>query len=243
MWGWATVPLMAIALGSGFAIGVVFGIARSPDEASFPRQPIASRIYQQVRELPVLQRALASRTGDRDPRVRELAELERELSRLDERLTRLESALDLKPTASSENRTRLAAIAARLEELGTASVETIALPSDLLFTRDIVLDPTQRSLFDASIGQIEQFPGAEIYIASHTDPAGDSGGERAFSFDRAAQVARYLQERVDRKRGNYRWIAIGYGSTRPLADGTSEIDRQRNRRIELEIRPTAGAAP
>ena len=34
---------------------------------------------------------------------------------------------------------------------------------------------------------------------------------------------------------NYRWLVVGYGSSRPLANNNTETYRQLNRRVEIAV--------
>jgi OOP family OmpA-OmpF porin len=74
---------------------------------------------------------------------------------------------------------------------------------------------------------------ATISITGHTDASGDESWNRQLSLARAQAVADHL---TDRGVGAARLIVSGSGSTEPIADNTTAIGRERNRRIEFALR-------
>ncbi|MDX2214121.1 MAG: OmpA family protein [Oculatellaceae cyanobacterium bins.114] len=117
---------------------------------------------------------------------------------------------------------------------------TFTLPSDALFEADqTVLRPDTQSILDAVKQDIQRYPGAVIYIASHTDSDIASASEspsqsRTRSLAQAQAIEQDLAETLGDR---YHWVTIGYGSTRPLVPNDSPINQQRNRRIEIIIEP------
>ena len=76
-----------------------------------------------------------------------------------------------------------------------------------------------------------------ITIEGHTDDTGPSDYNRELSSKRAFTVVNYLMASnpsLEIKYGKY-FSASGYSEFRPIAEGTSEAARQRNRRIEISI--------
>jgi outer membrane protein OmpA-like peptidoglycan-associated protein len=71
---------------------------------------------------------------------------------------------------------------------------------------------------------------ARFMIAGHTDSRGDAAANMALSEARARAVIQYLVE--DGLPGD-RFVARGFGATRPIADNRTVEGRQRNRRIEF----------
>jgi OOP family OmpA-OmpF porin len=67
-------------------------------------------------------------------------------------------------------------------------------------------------------------------IAGHTDSRGDAAANMVLSEARARAVLQYLIE--DGLPGD-RFVARGFGETRPIADNATAEGRQRNRRIEF----------
>lgn len=77
-------------------------------------------------------------------------------------------------------------------------------------------------------------PGTRIAITGHTDAVGPPAFNQALSEQRASAVADFLHEKgVDRER----LIVAGAGDTQPVGDNATAWGRERNRRIEFELRP------
>ena len=73
-------------------------------------------------------------------------------------------------------------------------------------------------------------PTQRVEVAGHTDPTGDPQQNVRLSRLRAEAVRQYL---IDQGVPPQQLIAQGYGSTRPLVEGTSAAANTRNRRVEL----------
>ncbi|MBE9093856.1 OmpA family protein [Tychonema sp. LEGE 07203] len=111
----------------------------------------------------------------------------------------------------------------------------VTLPSDVLFnTGSISLRAGTSAILDNLVADLRSYEGATVRVAGHTDDAGEEAENRNVSLARAQAVVQYLSGAIDR---NYHWVAIGYGESRPLVDNSSDINRQRNRRIEVAISP------
>ena len=73
-----------------------------------------------------------------------------------------------------------------------------------------------------------------ISVEGHTDDSGDASQNRTLSEQRASAVARQLTSEgveVDRL------VVVGHGSDRPVADNTTEVGRESNRRVVLRVDP------
>jgi outer membrane protein OmpA-like peptidoglycan-associated protein len=71
-------------------------------------------------------------------------------------------------------------------------------------------------------------------VHGFTDDSGDAASNRELSAQRALAVARFLvAEGVDRAH----LLAVGHGAARPIADNTTEVGREANRRVELHVEP------
>ncbi|MGB3266561.1 MAG: OmpA family protein [Microcoleus sp.] len=111
----------------------------------------------------------------------------------------------------------------------------VTLPSDVLFnTGSISLRAGTSAILDNLVADLRSYEGATVRVAGHTDDGGEVVENRNVSLARAQAVVQYLSGAIDR---NYHWVAIGYGESRPLVDNSSDINRQRNRRIEVAISP------
>jgi outer membrane protein OmpA-like peptidoglycan-associated protein len=87
-----------------------------------------------------------------------------------------------------------------------------------------------------------RFADGEIQVRGHTDATGTASGNQTLSESRATAVQRYpLDQAVDASAVT----AVGFGSTRPLAeeanpDGSPDPEGQRfNRRVEIVVRLAA----
>lgn len=76
-----------------------------------------------------------------------------------------------------------------------------------------------------------------INIEGYTDDMGDSNYNRELSTKRSTAVLNYLMEanpNLEQKYGAY-FAAVGFSEFRPIAYGSSEGARQKNRRIEITV--------
>ncbi len=72
----------------------------------------------------------------------------------------------------------------------------------------------------------------KIEIAGHTDNVGKAEDNLKLSQLRAESVREWL---LKKGIGADRIVAKGYGATRPIADNTTDVGRQKNRRTEVHI--------
>lgn len=82
---------------------------------------------------------------------------------------------------------------------------------------------------------IDVFPRSELIIEGHTDSFGGDESNQKLSQMRAESVQQYMINAM--RIPTYRLIATGYGETRPIASNETESGRERNRRIDIVIRP------
>lgn len=90
-----------------------------------------------------------------------------------------------------------------------------------------------------SVGLVlNEFEQTVVEVAGHTDSTGTDAYNQQLSERRAASVASYLGTRgVLRER----FIEVGMGEARPIADNSTDAGRQANRRVEITLVPlTAG---
>ncbi len=78
------------------------------------------------------------------------------------------------------------------------------------------------------------YPSTAIHIAGHTDSSGSDQYNYQLSLRRATSVRGYLSSQgVSEPRTR----TVGYGESRPVADNTTPTGRQRNRRVEIFLKP------
>jgi OmpA-OmpF porin, OOP family len=95
------------------------------------------------------------------------------------------------------------------------------------------LDPDSTAMLDRLIEIALRCPTANIEVAGHTDGDGEDGFNQALSEKRAQAVVDYL---VKAGLPATRFIAVGYGSTHPVAGNDSDAGKAQNRRIEFLVR-------
>lgn len=97
------------------------------------------------------------------------------------------------------------------------------------------LDPRSYEELERVYNFLKTYPNVRIRIEGHTD-GGVKGTDPAYlqklSQDRANEVMNWLINKgIDKKRLE----AIGYGSSKPIADNDTEEGRKKNRRTEFEV--------
>lgn len=76
-------------------------------------------------------------------------------------------------------------------------------------------------------------PELRVEIAGHTDFIGKAELNQQLSEERAQRVVDYL---VAHGIASERLTAVGYGSTRPIADNKNHTHRPQNRRVEVTVK-------
>ncbi|NEN99376.1 MAG: OmpA family protein [Moorea sp. SIO3I7] len=182
----------------------------------------------------------------------QLSELDKRLKRLSEEVTMLETQLGTSGGNESVER-RIQGITLLLKEPSTSSSNAalvgnsngnrlaasaadklkVTLPSDILFQESkSTLRPEAGLILDKIVTDLQAYPGSTIRIAIHTDNPREAKENRNLSFERAKAVQQYLSSALD---DSYRWLIIGYGETRPLVANDTEVNQQRNRRVEIAV--------
>jgi outer membrane protein OmpA-like peptidoglycan-associated protein len=82
---------------------------------------------------------------------------------------------------------------------------------------------------------LQQYNETRIEIAGHTDSTGSTKTNQILSENRALAIKSYL---VNRGIAPERIYAVGYGSSRPIADNATAAGRAKNRRVEITLIPT-----
>jgi OmpA-OmpF porin, OOP family len=80
---------------------------------------------------------------------------------------------------------------------------------------------------------MKQFPTTTIVVEGHTDNVGNFEANKRISRQRAEAVVDYLAQTFGIERS--RLSAVGYGSTRPIADNKTIEGKEKNRRIEAVV--------
>ncbi|MGB5532015.1 MAG: OmpA family protein, partial [Acidimicrobiia bacterium] len=119
---------------------------------------------------------------------------------------------------------------AEVEELDRTLAELIAgKVVEFEFASD-QLTPIGTALLDELLVPLVEFSAVPVEIAGHADAQGSPERNLELSRRRAQAVLDYF---VSRGEDPERFVAVGYGDTRPIADNSTEEGRQKNRRIEF----------
>ena len=122
---------------------------------------------------------------------------------------------------------------ARTERYGD-QVKLIWRSADLFDLDSAMLMLESREQINKLADVLQEFPETEITIVSHTDDAGPRDYRQKLTERQAVSVKNYL---TDRGVGGGRIHTMGFGASSPVADNTTADGREKNRRIEIEIRP------
>lgn len=82
------------------------------------------------------------------------------------------------------------------------------------------------------IKYLNNHPNAQIIISGHTDNTGNYDKNIELSKKRAEEVVAYL---INNGISSKRLTAVGYGSSKPIADNGTVEGRKKNRRVEFKI--------
>lgn len=108
-----------------------------------------------------------------------------------------------------------------------------------LSVKNLQFKPDSAELSDSEKGRLSQIaeilntvPQAKLLVEGHTAKTGNDKGEMQLSKERANEIAKALT-----KLGinSDRFICRGYGSTKPIADNSTQQGKEKNRRVEITI--------
>lgn len=177
-----------------------------------------------------------------------LADLEEELRALDERLggaTAERAALVQRLEAQNRVKEQFA----KVEKMFTPDEARVFRQGNTIILRLVGLtfasgaSQIQQQNF-ALLGKVEKaidvFPRSEITIEGHTDAHGGDDFNQKLSQERAESVQQYMINAM--RIPTYRLIATGYGETQPVASNETASGREKNRRIDIVIKPAMDAS-
>jgi outer membrane protein OmpA-like peptidoglycan-associated protein len=212
--------------------------ARARDRAyiALRRAQLAEQEGHAVRmdsEFKQLQQQSAARNARELTDVR--SQLDQQRSQLEQERLRREDAERRAAQAASD----LARIASVKQD---ARGMVITLSGGVLFAsgKSELLPSAQAKLGEVARALGEQSKEANIVVEGHTDSQGSDSFNQKLSLERAQSVSDYLASHGvagDRIR------AEGVGESRPIADNKTAEGRANNRRVEIVVQPTTGAAP
>lgn len=109
---------------------------------------------------------------------------------------------------------------------------TIVLKNIFFETGKFELQNESKSELDKLVGLLNDNPNLKIQIDGHTDNVGQEKDNLQLSNNRAKSVVGYLLSKgINQQRLSYK----GFGSTRPVADNSSDTGKAQNRRTELSV--------
>lgn len=113
-----------------------------------------------------------------------------------------------------------------------APQKKVSLTGTLLFdTNAFVLKEEAHPQLDALCAMIATSNPSSILIVGHTDNVGQFNDNLALSIKRASAVKAYLQAKTQQHSINY--TVKGMGDQQPIAPNTSELGKQKNRRVDV----------
>ncbi|HEV2080338.1 MAG TPA: OmpA family protein [Allosphingosinicella sp.] len=111
----------------------------------------------------------------------------------------------------------------------------LTAPAGITFpVNSAVIQPQFRATLDQVAQTMNAYPSTLIDVYGHTDPSGGDRINIPLSQQRAQAVASYL---ISRAVNPARIMTQGFGSSRPVADNSTEAGRAQNRRVEIRIAP------
>jgi len=112
---------------------------------------------------------------------------------------------------------------------------TLNMPGNITFaTNSADLNAGFYEVLNSVSLVLNEFEQTVVEVAGHTDSTGTDAYNQLLSVRRANSVAAYLATRNVRRD---RFIEIGMGESRPIADNSTDAGRQANRRVELTLVP------
>ncbi len=112
---------------------------------------------------------------------------------------------------------------------------TLNMPGNVTFAVDSAdISASFYPVLDSVSLVLDKFDKTFIEVAGHTDNTGTEAYNQALSERRAASVVAYLASREVRFD---RFITVGAGELRPIANNDTAAGRQQNRRVEITIVP------
>jgi outer membrane protein OmpA-like peptidoglycan-associated protein len=120
-----------------------------------------------------------------------------------------------------------------------ARVERVGEGIKITFDSGILFDVNSSELRSTSKDNIKElarvlnkYGDTNILIEGHTDNSGTDQYNQTLSEQRAGSVSNYLK--IQNVLGN-RISTVGYGESQPVADNSTAMGRQENRRVEIAI--------
>ena len=136
------------------------------------------------------------------------------------------------------NDARSTAQGAKVYTAPTAQLVTKAAvsskPVSITFTTgSAVLDDNAKQIIEFKFADIMNMSSNRIRIEGNTDNTGSAGANKALSQQRAQSVAGYLSSKFNVTAN--RFVIVGNGPDKPIADNSTEQGRAKNRRTDFQL--------
>jgi len=97
------------------------------------------------------------------------------------------------------------------------------------------IDAMAAKALDRDGEMLKENPDIKVEIGGHTDSLGSAKENQKISEKRAESVKKYLMDKFNI--AGDRMMVKGYGSSKPIADNSTNEGRAKNRRVEIRILP------
>ncbi|MBU2930143.1 OmpA family protein [Winogradskyella psychrotolerans] len=97
------------------------------------------------------------------------------------------------------------------------------------------LKPEGVSTLKELVNSITVLKKGKVIVEGHTDDVGSETTNNALSLARAKSVSKALRQLIPSTQ--FKWQEKGYGESQPLVENDSDINRAKNRRVEILILP------
>jgi outer membrane protein OmpA-like peptidoglycan-associated protein len=115
----------------------------------------------------------------------------------------------------------------------------VTMSEAVLFdTNSAALKPQAQSVLAQTADVMVRYPDSDLLVKGHTDSTGSERYNQDLSERRAKSVQNFL---IAKGVAAQRITAIGFGMTMPVASNDTPDGREKNRRVEIEIKPRAAA--
>lgn len=254
-WLWVLIfRLFLLGLGAGLAVCLGFLAAIFYPQKS-PSKPLGVKLWENLQQIQQgsspsnnsnqteAKDNTKSSLSNQDPKLLQakIEQLEQQIKELEYSAQQLGTAIDTQSIKLS-----LQAFEQQLQNTlyqsnsvvtrANASLQAeqlkVTLPSDILFVeQSSTLSNNSGNILSSIVTDLLPYRGDTIIVAAHAD-APQQQQNNQLSFQQAKAVEYYLLNALG---DNYRWLVVGYGSSRPLANNDTETHRQLNRRVEIAV--------
>lgn len=202
----------------------------------------AEAIVAAIESLEARSDQLASEVRDRDARVASLtdqvAQLETKLGGVSKAQQALQTQVEAQALAArlfAQVEQKFTHDEARvLREEGSIVVRLVGMN---FASAKAEIRPDNFPLLTKVKEALAMYPGAQVTIEGHTDAYGTDEANQVLSQERADAVMQYLLANSNLSAANV--TAVGFGETRPIANNETKEGREKNRRIDIVIKPAS----